>query len=60
VKRSVVVTDQTQELRDFEGQVAVAAVPPPERYEVGQWIEVLISESDPRIVWRLRCADVER
>jgi hypothetical protein len=29
------------------------------QYEIGQWIEVLISEANPRIVWRLRCTEVE-
>ena len=59
MKRWVVVTDQAMELRDLKGQVTAAAPPNPDRYDVGDWLEVLVSDAEPRLIWRVICVDVE-
>jgi hypothetical protein len=58
MKRWVLVTDRPMELRDLKGQVTADTVPRPDDYEAGNWLEVVVSEAEPRLVWRLLCVDV--
>jgi hypothetical protein len=58
MKRWVLVTDRVVELRGRKGLVTAAQLPGPDRYAVGDWIEVVISDGAPRLVWRMLCIEV--
>ena len=50
--------DSTLHISDYRGTHLAASLPAPEGYDVGEWIEVVVSAQDPRIVWRFRCDDL--
>lgn len=58
MKRWVIVTDKVMELAAFKGQFQAAQLPTPDRYDLGDWVEAVVSEDAPRVVWRVLCADV--
>lgn len=53
-KRWNLATDLTLDSSSFRGQYPRDALPPPDPYEPGEWIEVVVSEV-PRRVWRVLC-----
>ena len=58
MKRWVIVTDRAMELRDLKGQVHAAQLPSPDPYDVDDWLEVVVTDKEPRLIWRVVCVDV--